>query len=110
MSDSNKAFIASIATAVPEYSADQQFAEEFMKKHYGPRLNRRSIGLISTVFSHPSIRKRHFAFDDPAQLVQETPDERVARFTERSIELSSRAITDALERAGAGVRDIRGLV
>ncbi|MDH4161144.1 MAG: type III polyketide synthase [Nitrospirota bacterium] len=110
MVESTRAYIASVATAVPEYSADQQFAEEFMKKHYGPRLNRRSMGLISTVFSHPSIRKRHFAFDDPARLVQETPDERVARFTERSIELAVSAIRNALDKARVTVHDVRGLV
>ena len=106
----DKTYISSLATAVPAYSADQAFAEEFMKKHFGGRLNKRSLGLITTCFSHPSIRKRHFAFDDPSCLVDEDPDLRIKRFTERSIELSAAAITRALDQAGVVVQDVTGLV
>ena len=105
-----KTYIASLATAVPLYSCDQKFAEEFMKKHYGSRLNSRSLGLISTCFSHPSINKRHFAIDDPLELVDEDPDRRIERFTRRSIELSAEAIRSALGRAGVGVKDVSGIV
>jgi predicted naringenin-chalcone synthase len=105
-----KTYIASLATAVPPYSCDQKFAEEFMKKHYGSRLNSRSLGLISTCFSHPSINKRHFAIDDPLELVDEDPDRRIERFTRRSIELSAEAIRSALGRAGVGVKDVSGIV
>jgi predicted naringenin-chalcone synthase len=104
------AHIASIAVVVPPYSADQSFAEEFMKKNFKDRLNARSLGLIRTVFSHPSIRKRHFAFDDPACIVDETPDQRIARFTEKSIELSAQAITKALDQSGVSVQDVKSLV
>jgi predicted naringenin-chalcone synthase len=106
----NSVYIGSFATAVPKYSCDQGFAEEFMKKHFGGRLNSRSMGLIRTIFAHPSIRKRHFAVDDPFCLVNEDPDHRIMRFTERSIELSAQAITGAMSRAGIGVRDISGIV
>ncbi len=106
----NKTYIASLATAVPLYSCDQAFAEEFMKKHYGSRLNSRSMGLISTCFSHPSINKRHFAVDDPLELVNEDPDRRIERFTRRSVELSAEAITQALGRAGVGVKDVSAIV
>lgn len=106
----HKTYIASHATAVPAYSADQAFAEEFMKKHFGGRLNSRSRGLITTCFSHPSIRKRHFAFDDPSCLVDEDPDRRIRRFTDRSIELSAEAITGALGQAGITVQDVTGIV
>jgi predicted naringenin-chalcone synthase len=110
MTTQTKVHIASLATAVPPYSADQSFAEEFMKKNFKARLNARSMGLIRTVFSHPSIRKRHFAFDDPACIVDETPDQRIARFTEKSIELSAQAITKALDQAGVSVQDVKSLV
>jgi len=110
MTNQKKAYIASIAVVVPPYSADQTVAEEFMKKNFKARLNARSMGLIRTVFSHPSIRKRHFAFDDPARIVDETPDQRIARFTEKSIELSAQAITKALDQAGVSVQDVKSLV
>jgi len=105
-----KAYIGSIATAVPPYHCDQAFAEEFMKNHYGGRLNSRSRGLINTCFSHPSINKRHFAIDDPIELVDEDPDRRIERFTKRSVELSAEAITSALGRTGIGVADVSGIV
>jgi len=107
---SGSTYISSFATAVPAYSADQSVAEEFMKKHFGDKLSSRSLGLIRTVFSHPSIRKRHFAFDDPSCLVDEDPDQRIARFTERAIELSDRAIRKALEASDTGAADVTGIV
>lgn len=107
---SSKAFIASFAVVPGPYVADQAFAEEFMKKHYGGRLNSRSMGLIGACFSHPSINKRHFAIDDPLELVDEDPDRRIERFTRRSVELSAEAITQALGLAGIGVKDVSGLV
>ncbi|MHB8843195.1 MAG: type III polyketide synthase [Nitrospirota bacterium] len=106
----SKTYITSLATAVPAYSADQAFAEEFMKKHFSGRLNSRSMGLITTCFSHPSIRKRYFAFDDPSCLVDEDPDLRIKRFTERSIDLSAAAITRALDQAGITAGDVTGIV
>ncbi len=103
-------YINSFATAVPAFSADQSYAEEFMKQHFGKKLSSRSLGILRTVFSHPSIRKRHFAFDDPSCLVSEDADQRIKRFTERAIDLSCRAITSALERASIGVGDVSAIV
>ena len=102
--------IASIAVAVPPYSADQAFAEEFVKKHYSDRLDKRSLHLLHTFFQHPSIRKRHFAIDDPMELVDEGPDRRIARYTSRAIELSMEAVTRALELAKVGAGEVMGLV
>ena len=109
-SDQSKAYIISLATAVPRYCADQAYAEEFIKMHYGGRLNSRSLGLIRTCFSHPSIRKRHFAVDDPLELVDEDPDRRIERFTKKSIELSAEAVSGALAQAGVGAADVSGIV
>ncbi len=102
--------IASFAIAVPPYEADQSTAEEFMRQYFGERLNSRSLGLIRAIFSHPSIRKRHFAFEDPACLVSENADERIARFTQKSIDLSAEAISKALSEAGVSPREVTGLV
>jgi predicted naringenin-chalcone synthase len=106
----NKAYIASFSVAPGPYVADQSYAEKFMKTHYGGRLNSRSMGLIGTCFSHPSITKRHFAIDDPLELVDEDPDRRIERFTRRSVELSAEAIAKALGRAGVGVNDVSAIV
>lgn len=110
MVDGQQVHIASFAVVPGPYVADQAFAEEYMRRHYGDRLNARSKGLLRTIFSHPSIRKRHFAFDDPDEIARETKDERIARFTRWAVELSAQAIAAALERAGLGAADVGGLV
>lgn len=107
---SNSAYIASFACVVPPYSADQAFSAELVRKHYGAKLNARSLGLIRATFSHPGIRRRHFAVDDPARIMDESPDQKIERFTEKSIELACRAVTQALDQAGVNVREVTGLV
>jgi predicted naringenin-chalcone synthase len=102
--------IASLAVSSPPYSADQGFAEEFVKRHFSGRLDKRSMHFVHTFFSHPSIRKRHYAIDDPVELVDEDPDRRIARFTERSIELAADAAIRALEQVNLGVNDVSGIV
>ncbi|MDD5287305.1 MAG: 3-oxoacyl-[acyl-carrier-protein] synthase III C-terminal domain-containing protein, partial [Desulfuromonadaceae bacterium] len=106
----NNSCIASFACVVPPFSADQSFSAELVRQHYARKLNARSLGLVRATFSHPGIRKRHFAVDDPASIMDETADQKIARFTEKSIELSSQAVTKALEQAGVSVRDVTALV
>ena len=65
---------------------------------------------MNKVFSHPSIARRHFAFDVPDDLVDEHPDHRIARFTHWAVELSQMAAVDALRRAELTVEDVSGLV
>ena len=104
------AYIASFAGVVPPFSADQAFSAELVRKHYAAQLNDRSLGLIRATFSHPGIRKRHFAVDNPAHIMGESPDEKIARFTEKSIEISSQAVTKALAQAGVSAREVTALV
>jgi len=104
------AYIASFACVVPPFSSDQASSAELVRKHYASRLSARSLGLIRATFSHPGIRKRHFAVEDPARIMDESPDRKIARFTESSIELSCRAVTRALDQAGVSVRDVTALV
>lgn len=103
-------FVASIASAVPPFSADQRFAAALIKEHFGGRLTPRSLGLIRATFSHPSIRKRYFAVDDPVSIFTETPDQRVARFTEKSVQLAAEAMLRALDKVGVSVQEVTGLV
>jgi predicted naringenin-chalcone synthase len=104
------AYIASFACVVPPFSSDQAASAELVKKHYASRLSARSLGLVRATFSHPAIRKRHFAVDDPARIMDESPDQKIARFTEYSIELSCQAVTRALDQAGVSASDVTGLV
>jgi len=105
-----RVFLASIASAVPSYSADQKTAAELIRKEFGDRLTSRSLAQIRATFTHPSIRRRHFAVEDPSTIMTESADQRVARFTEHSIELSARSIERALAKVGLGVGEVTGLV
>jgi predicted naringenin-chalcone synthase len=105
-----RAFIASIATAIPPFSIDQAQSVEYLLKHYADKLSPRSLTLTRKFFSNPSITKRHFAIADPESFFNEDPDSRVARFTRWSIKLSSQAIIRALEAVGLSKDAISGLV
>jgi hypothetical protein len=90
--------------ANPSYSAEQVFAEAFVRRHHSKRLDKWSMCLVLTCFNHLSNRKRHFAIDEMLNPVDEDPDRRFARFATKSIKLSTEAVTIALEQADVGAR------
>jgi alkylresorcinol/alkylpyrone synthase len=102
--------IASVAVATPPCTLDQAELERLAHKHYHERLSPRSMALIHALFSHPSIKRRSFALDDVEILLDEGPDERIARFTHWSVELAAQAVVKALARAGVGTGDVAGLI
>lgn len=102
--------LASVAVATPPYAADQMEAEAFLTKNYGQRLSERSQSALHTLFSHPSVSRRHFAVDQYGDMIDEDPDHRIERFTRWGIQLSSQAITQALAEAGATTGSISALV
>ncbi len=107
---SGSAYIASFACVVPPLGVDQAASAELVRNHYASKLSARSMGLVRATFSHPGIRKRHFAVDDPARIMDESPDQKIARFTEKSIELSCQAAVKALDQAGVSALDVTALV
>ncbi len=104
------AHIASLAVAAPPYSLDQGELERLAHKHYGDRLSPRSKSLMHAFFSHPSVKRRNFAIDNIEDIVDEDLDARAARFTHWAVELSARAVRQALDRAGINTGDVAGLV
>ncbi|OGS17858.1 MAG: polyketide synthase [Elusimicrobia bacterium RIFOXYA2_FULL_40_6] len=104
------AHIAGVSAVVPPFSLSQQEAENFVKRNYEGKLNRRSLSILSRTLKHPSIKKRHFSFENPEVLIDEDPDKRIKRFTESSIELSAKAIENVLAKTGLKPGDITGLV
>lgn len=102
--------IGAVATASPPFTVDQQFAEEFLKKHYSDKLSPRSMKLLHTIFKHPSIKQRRFAFENPECLIDESQESRIERFTRWGIELSAQAIMSALAQAGLIIHQVSGLV
>ncbi|HBG28751.1 MAG: polyketide synthase [Planctomycetes bacterium GWF2_41_51] len=103
-------YIASIATASPPYVFRQDEIKDFMLKHYSVKLNMRNRDILIKVFNHPSMQKRNFAFENLEVLLNETPDEKIARFTEWAIKLSTEAVQSAIAKAGLNVKDISALI
>ncbi len=104
------AHIASVATATPPCILDQAELERLAHKHYSERLSPRSMSLMHALFAHPSIKKRGFAIGNVEDLVDEDLDQRAARFSHWSQELSAQAINKAVAQADIGIGDVTGLV
>jgi alkylresorcinol/alkylpyrone synthase len=109
-STNGKAHIASIAVATPPYTVNQAQAGAFLVKYYSDKLSPKSLAILRKIFAHPSVLYRRLAVDDLACLVNEHPDNRVARYTHWAVNLSSQAIVNALTLAGLTTEDVSGLV
>jgi len=102
--------IAAVGTAVPATVIGQADGERILLGRYGNRLSPRLRTIAQKVFRHPSIRRRHFAFDDPQRVFDEDPDARIERFTRSAIALAVEACRTALQRSGRTTGDVHGLV
>ena len=102
--------LAAVATAVPPYEADQKTAEMFFSQYYTDRLTARSMRVLKKILAHPSIERRYFAFDDPACMVNESPDERVQRFTRWGVDLACVSAQRALNKVDLVPADVYALV
>ena len=103
-------YINALGCAAPETKVTQSQAIDFLTRHYGSRLTARSLGLIQKIVGHPSIKERHLALPDLDVLVEESTDQRVARFTTEAVKLASRAVRQALDKASCLTNDIASLV
>lgn len=104
------AFVASIASVVPANGVEQKVAADLVKEHFRDALTQRSLGMVRATFLHPSIKKRHFAVQQPAEIFYESPDQRIARFTEHAVELAARAVESALAKVGLGIGEVSALI
>jgi predicted naringenin-chalcone synthase len=95
---------------VPSCSTDQKDAAALVREHFRESLTARSLGQLRATFLHPSIKKRHFAVREPAEIFYESPDQRIARFTEHAIELSAQAVESALAKVGLRTDEVSALV
>lgn len=105
-----RAHIASIGVATPKDAISQDQAVDFLLRHYGERLNRRSRRIAQKIFMHPSISRRRFAVEDLECLISEDQDRRIARFTHQAVELAAQAIGDALAQTSFTMDQVTVLV
>lgn len=104
------AYINGIGCAAPDITVTQGQAIDFLRRHYGFRLTARSLDLIQKIFGHPGISRRHVACADLDDLVRESADERIARFTDQGVKLAARAARQALAQTARSTSDIAALV
>ncbi len=102
--------IAALATAAPEFKVTQKEAADYILEKFPDELGRKGRFMLKRVFGHPSIGSRHFAISDPAAFFLEGPDARISRFTEKALELSCRALREAMDRCGLAANELKGLV
>lgn len=101
--------LAAVGTATPPFLVHQQEVEDFFVRHFAHRLRPRSLDLMRRFLAHPGIRRRCFALEDPACLIEEDPDRRIARFTRWGVELAARASLEALRQAGLTPAEVSAL-
>ncbi|MDA8085462.1 MAG: hypothetical protein M0Z75_02070 [Nitrospiraceae bacterium] len=110
MTAEREIYLGAFDVAVPAFRASQRQAREFLEQNYSGRLGRRALKLMKKIFEHPSVANRHFALKDPASLVCEDPDARIARFTEEAVRLGAEALGGALARAGISPSQLTHIV
>jgi predicted naringenin-chalcone synthase len=103
-------YLSAPALAVPGCSLSQEEAFSFLQENYGAGLSPRHRIYLKRLFGNRSIHKRHFAFTAPKILLDETPDQRIERFTEAAVALAGQATERALAAAGTSRQDVTALV
>jgi predicted naringenin-chalcone synthase len=88
----------------------QQDIYAYLKSRFENSLNPHSLAIMKKVFAHPSVKQRRFACEDREHILTESPDERVARFTRWSVQLSAASAMEAMTNAGVTPDDISVLV
>lgn len=105
-------FLHALATAVPAATFTQpecwQIAERSSVRQ---RLKKRSMLILHTILrGDHGIATRHFAMPDIEHVFDLTPDQLNAAFRAEAPKLAGRALTAALEQAGARAADVDALL
>jgi predicted naringenin-chalcone synthase len=110
MNSGGKVYIGAVSAVPAPNEISQSEADAFLTRHFQDALTERNISVMHRIFSNPSIAGRSFALDDPDCLINEAPDDKIARFTYWATELSSRAGFKALEQSGLTAEDVSSIV
>ncbi len=102
--------IAGVGTALPSTTLTQAEALALLEMRCGATLAPRSLHVMRKVFAHPSVATRHFAVDDPHEVLDEDADRRIARFTSRATDLSRAAAQGALAAAGISAASLGAVI
>ncbi|HEX3019482.1 MAG TPA: 3-oxoacyl-[acyl-carrier-protein] synthase III C-terminal domain-containing protein [Chitinispirillaceae bacterium] len=105
--------LASIGTSLPPCKISQEKALSLVTNYYENELTPRSISVLQKLFNHPGIKSRNFAFDDiqkTSTIKNEHPDNRVQRFTDWAVNLSSSAVINTLGPLSLKPQNIDSLI
>jgi len=100
--------IASIGTALPPLKMTQADSLAYILANFGGREGTKA--LYRRVMTNPSVQTRHFAMDNPDEVMEKSLDARNKRFQERGAALSCEALGRALSSAGLKPGDLDFLV
>jgi predicted naringenin-chalcone synthase len=113
MKQHTSVIIDAIGVSNPPCVLQQSEAFGLIRKHYGDVLKPRSLAVMEQILSHPAIKQRYIALDSIKSITQirdETPDERMERFTKWSVKLSEQAFKNALKHTDLTKNDIGAIV
>ncbi len=103
-------YIAALGAASPPLALSQAAAEDFLSGHYDELLSEDGKNVMHKIFSHPGIKQRYFAFNDPDCLINEDPDARIERFTQWGVDLAKQSIEQALDKAKIEPNEVAALI
>jgi predicted naringenin-chalcone synthase len=105
-------YLEALATTVPDACYTQAECWDMLKNSNFLRLlSRRSALVLHAILTHDSgVSTRHFAMPDLEKVFSRTPDELNQVFRAAAPALAGRALTNALEKAGARPQDLDALV
>ena len=105
-------YLHALATAVPSASFEQAACWDLIQASgLKDRLSRRSMLTLRTVLKRRGgVERRQFAMPGIDRIFDRTADELNAGFRAEAPRLASRALADALERAGVAAREVDALL
>lgn len=103
-----KPLICSVATANPDLYLTQAEAYRFYDEH--GLMPDRQQALYSRLLQDSRIQGRYFGMDDPREILDETPDAQIARFTEHGRKIAAQACRTALDTCRLTPADLGGVV
>jgi predicted naringenin-chalcone synthase len=113
MKNNTPVIIDAIGVANPPCVLQQSQAFGLIRQHYSDVLKPRSLAVMEQILSHPAIEQRYIAVDSIKSILRirdETPDERMARFTQWAVTLSQQAFNNALKQTDLTKNEIGAII
>jgi len=104
----NAPHILSIGTANPDLYLTQQDVYDFYRSH--DLIPEGQKALYDRLLLDSPIKGRYFGLDDPIEIINETPDSQIRRYSHQATKTASQACRSAIANAKLTPKDIGGIV